>query len=123
MLVMSAAGGGGKPPGIAAQVTPPEGIKHAWCLSILKSSRLMLVGSKMQLVALTLPALTAHAQSKKSPARSSADVMQSSSSSCSSSKAVAAAFTIVINRKGSLEFAAITASASQGAGRKVAEAR
>jgi hypothetical protein len=32
VLVMSAAGGGGKPPGIAAQVTPPEGIMHAWCL-------------------------------------------------------------------------------------------
>jgi len=68
VLVMSAAGGGGKPPGIAAQVTPPEGIKHSWCLSILKNLRSMSVGSKMQLVALTLPAPTVHAQSKKSPA-------------------------------------------------------
>ena len=35
--------------------------------------------------------------------------------------AFAAAFTVAIRRKGLLEFAAITASASQGAGRKEAE--
>ena len=47
--------------------------------------------------------------------------MQFLSSSCPTSKAVAAAFTAVIRRKGLLEFSAITASASQGAGRKEAE--
>ena len=50
-------------------------IMHVWCLSILKRSRSMSVGSKMQLVALTLPAPTAHDQSRKSHAWSSADVM------------------------------------------------
>ena len=32
VLERSAAKGGGKPPGTAAQVTPPKGIMHAWCL-------------------------------------------------------------------------------------------
>ena len=41
VLEISVAGSGGKPPRIAVQVTPLEGVMHAWCLSILKRSRLM----------------------------------------------------------------------------------
>jgi hypothetical protein len=54
VLERSAAGSGGKPPGTAAQVTPHEGIMHVRCLSILKRSRSVSVGSKMMLlIALT----------------------------------------------------------------------
>jgi hypothetical protein len=51
---------------------------HAWCLalsSILKCSRLVLVGSNMMLIALTWSALIPQAQRMKSPAWSAADVM------------------------------------------------
>jgi hypothetical protein len=63
----SAAGSGGKPPGTAAQVTPLDGTMHAWCLSVLKRSRLLLVGSKKMLIALTQSAPIPQAQIMKSP--------------------------------------------------------
>ncbi len=47
MLEGSTAGGGGKPFGMAAQVTLPEGLMHAWCQSILKRSRSEPVRSKI----------------------------------------------------------------------------
>ena len=53
MFERSAAGSGGKPLVTAAQVTPLEGAMHAWCLSVLKRSRSMSVGSKMMLIELT----------------------------------------------------------------------
>ena len=62
----SAAGRGGKPTGTAAQVTPLEGVMHAWCLSILKRSRSMSVGSKMMLIALTRSAPIPQSQRMKS---------------------------------------------------------
>ena len=39
MSEWSVAGGGGKPPAMAAQATPPEGLMHAWCQLILKRSK------------------------------------------------------------------------------------
>jgi len=67
VLESSAVGGGGKPPGTAAQVTPPEGIMHAWYLLILKRSRSVSVGSKRMLIALTRSAPIPQAQRMKSP--------------------------------------------------------
>ena len=67
-LERSAAGGGGKPPRTAAQGNPPEGIMQAWCLSILKRSRLESVGLKMMPIALTQSAPIPQAQRMKSPA-------------------------------------------------------
>jgi hypothetical protein len=54
----------------------------------------------------------------KSPALSVAFVMYSASALCSLLKVLAAAFTIAIRWKGSLEFAAMTVLTSQGAARR-----
>ena len=121
MLEGSTAGGGSKPTGMAVQVTLPEELMHAWCRSILKPSRLEPVGSKIIFVAVTQLALITQVQRMKSTVWSATNVMQFLLSSCSWSKAVAAAFTTVIRWKGLLEFAAITASASHGVGRKEAD--
>ena len=67
-LERSAAGGGGKPPGTAAQGNPPEGIMQARCLSILKHSRSESVGLKMMPIALTWSAPIPQGQRMKSPA-------------------------------------------------------
>ena len=68
VLERPAAGDEGKPPGTAAQVTPPKGIMHVWCLLVLEHSKLVSVGSKMMLIALTWSAPIPQAQRMKSPA-------------------------------------------------------
>jgi hypothetical protein len=67
--------GGGKPPGMAVQVSLPEGLMHARCCLVLKRSRSVSVGMKMILVAVSRPSPLPQAHRMKSPVWSAADVM------------------------------------------------
>ncbi len=106
---------------MVVQVVPTAEIHAWWRWRVMKSLRSALFGSTVNLVLVTLPAPTPHAQRRKSPALSAAFVMYSASTSCSWSKSLAAAFTIAIRWKGSLDSAVMTVLTSQGAARKEAD--
>ncbi len=92
-----------------------------WWRSLLKHSRLALLGLRVNLVAVTLPAPTPCTQRMKSPAWLAAVVVYSLLFPCVALNSKAAAVTIGTSLKGLLVPTSMIVSTSQGAPKKEAD--